>query len=100
VVCPDDGGGLAERKSRFGKMFYGCVNYPNCKFAAWDRPVPGPCPTCGATYLLSKASKRDGKYLACPNKECDFRQPLPDEPAPIAGEPGAPTVSTPPPATA
>ncbi len=94
VVCPDDGGGLAERKSRFGKMFYGCVNYPNCKFAAWDRPVPGPCPTCGATYLLSKASKRDGKYLACPNKECDYRQPLPDEPVPP--EPGAPAVPAPP----
>jgi len=42
VVCPDCGGGLAERKSRFGKSFFGCVNYPNCKFAAWDRPIPGP----------------------------------------------------------
>jgi len=74
VVCPEDGGGLAERKSRFGKSFFGCVNYPNCKFAAWDRPIPGPCPQCGKPYLLSKYSKRDGAYIACPDKECGYRR--------------------------
>ena len=93
VACPLDGGGLAERKSRFGKSFYGCVNYPACKFAAWDRPIPGPCPTCGALYLLSKYSKRDGAYTACPNKECDYRRATPEEVQP--GE-----VSLPPPPAA
>src|SRR5438046_1257043 len=53
VPCPDCGGGLAERRTRFGKSFFGCVNYPNCKFAAWDRPLPEPCPQCGKPYLLS-----------------------------------------------
>ncbi|HYY53553.1 MAG TPA: topoisomerase DNA-binding C4 zinc finger domain-containing protein, partial [Myxococcales bacterium] len=74
VVCPDCGGGLAERKSRFGKSFYGCVNYPNCKFAAWDRPIPGPCPQCAKPYLLQRYTKRDGAFIACPDKECGYRR--------------------------
>ncbi|MBS2023558.1 MAG: type I DNA topoisomerase [Deltaproteobacteria bacterium] len=74
VVCPQDGGGLAEKRSRFGRTFFSCVNYPNCKFAAWDRPVPGPCPKCASPYLLSKFSKRDGAFIACPNKECGYRR--------------------------
>jgi DNA topoisomerase-1 len=87
IVCPEDGGGLAERKSRFGKSFWGCVNYPNCKFAAWDRPIPEPCPKCGKPYLLSKYSKKEGPYIACADKECGYRREAPD--------PGAPTVTTP-----
>jgi DNA topoisomerase-1 len=90
IVCPDCGGGLAERKSRFGKSFFGCVNYPNCKFAAWDRPIPGPCPQCGKPYLLSKFSKRDGAYIACPDKECGYRREAP--------EPGSEPAATQPPA--
>jgi len=78
VVCPQDGGGLAERRTRFGKSFFGCVNYPNCKFAAWDRPIPGPCPQCGKPYLLSKYSKREGPYIACPDKECGYRREAPE----------------------
>jgi DNA topoisomerase I len=78
VVCPDCGGGLAERRTRFGKSFYGCVNYPNCKFAAWDRPIPGPCPQCGKPYLLSKYSKREGPYIACPDKQCGYRREAPE----------------------
>jgi len=87
VVCPEDGGGLAERKSRFGKSFFGCVNYPNCKFAAWDRPIPGPCPKCGKPYLLQKYTKRDGAFIACPDKECGYRREIP--------EPGAESVAPP-----
>jgi DNA topoisomerase-1 len=78
VVCPEDGGGLAERKSRFGKSFWGCVNYPNCKFVAWDRPLGEPCPQCGSKYLLSKYSKREGAFIACPNKECGYRREAPE----------------------
>ncbi len=79
VPCPDCGGGLAERKTRFGKSFFGCVKYPECKFAAWDKPIPGPCPKCGKAYLLSKYSKRDGAYIACPDKECGYRREAPAE---------------------
>ncbi|MFL5388173.1 MAG: type I DNA topoisomerase [Myxococcales bacterium] len=89
VPCPDCGGGLAERKTRFGKSFYGCVNYPNCKFAAWDRPIPGPCPQCGKPYLLAKYSKREGPYIACPDKECGYRREAP-EPGAAASTEGQP----------
>ena len=84
VVCPDCGGGLAERKSRFGKSFFGCVNYPKCKFAAWDRPLAEPCPKCGKPYLLAKYSRKEGPYIACPDKECGYRRESPAEMQPAA----------------
>lgn len=90
VSCPDCGGGLAERKSRFGKSFFGCVNYPNCKFAAWDRPIPGPCPQCAKPYLLQKYSKRDGAYIACADKECGYRRELPEPAEAASGEAARP----------
>ncbi len=89
VVCPDCGGGLAERKSRFGKSFFGCVNYPNCKFAAWDRPIPGPCPQCNKPYLLQKYSKREGPFIACPDKECGYRREAPEPGSETATPPAA-----------
>jgi len=82
IACPEDGGGLAERKKRFGKSFWGCVNYPNCKFASWDRPLPEKCPQCASQYLVSKYSKRDGAYIACPNKECGYRREAPEQAGP------------------
>ena len=45
VMCPKDGGELAARRSKKrGKVFYGCENYPNCDFVAWDKPVRGTLP--------------------------------------------------------
>jgi DNA topoisomerase I len=75
VACPDcKVGYLTERRSRFGKIFFGCHRYPDCKFAAWDRPLNEACPQCQSPYLLQKYSKRDGPYIACPNKECGYRR--------------------------
>ena len=90
IVCPKDGGGLGEKRTKRGKTFYGCVNYPKCDFVAWDKPVPTPCPQCGKqTYLLEKFSKAAGRYLACPDKECGYRLSLeqPEEAAAVAGTP-------------
>ncbi len=75
VTCPECKlGYLTERRSKRGKAFFGCNRYPECRFAAWDRPLPEACPTCKSPYLLQKYSKRDGPYIACPNKECDYRR--------------------------
>ncbi len=75
VTCPEcKVGYLTERRSKRGKVFFGCNKYPDCRFAAWDRPLPEACPTCKSPYLLQKYSKRDGPYIACPNKECDYRR--------------------------
>jgi DNA topoisomerase-1 len=74
VPCPEDGGKIVERRSRFGKVFYSCSNYPTCKFALWNKPVPRPCPQCGAAFLVEKYSKKTGPYIACNRKECGYRE--------------------------
>lgn len=76
VKCPRPGCGgyIAERRSKRGKVFYGCSNYPDCDFVSWDRPVSQKCPNCGASFLVEKASKDKGNYLACINKECGFTE--------------------------
>ncbi|EPX55528.1 DNA topoisomerase I [Cystobacter fuscus DSM 2262] len=92
VTCPDcKQGYLTERRSRFGKIFFGCNRYPDCKFAAWDRPLPEACPQCQSPYLVQKFSKRDGPFVACPNKECDYRRQItePEAIPPAANGPDA-----------
>jgi DNA topoisomerase-1 len=70
VKCPRDGGELAERVSRRGRVFYGCTNYPECDFTLWNKPVPEPCPACGAPFLVEKTTKRHGRQLRC--ETCDY----------------------------
>ncbi len=78
VTCPKECGGyISEKRSRRGKTFYGCSSYPKCDFVSWDRPRNEPCPTCGSAYLLDKYSKKTGPFVACPNKECDYRREAP-----------------------
>ena len=72
VICPKDGGDVVERKSRRGKVFYGCANYPECDFTLWNRPIAEPCPKCGAPFLTEKITKRHGRQLICANEECDY----------------------------
>jgi DNA topoisomerase-1 len=74
VPCPEDGGMLVERRSRFGKMFYSCANYPECKFATWYKPLPRACPQCNAPFLVEKYSKKTGPYIACLKKECGYKE--------------------------
>lgn len=82
VACPEDGGRIVERRSRFGKVFYSCSNYPDCKFALWNKPVPRQCPKCNAPFLVEKHSKKTGAYIACNNKECGYKE----EQTPEAGQ--------------
>ncbi|MSM41398.1 MAG: type I DNA topoisomerase [Geobacter sp.] len=74
VVCPEcKQGELTEKKSRYGKMFYSCNRYPECKFALWDPPVEQPCPKCGFPLLVKKVYKREGEFLKCPKEGCDYK---------------------------
>ena len=61
--CPQCGGELVERKSKKGRTFYGCSNYPKCNFATWNRPLAEPCPNCGG--LLTDAGKKGRVCLKC-----------------------------------
>ena len=72
VLCPKDGGDIVERKSRRGKVFFGCANYPDCDFTLWNRPVAEKCPDCGAPFLVEKITKRHGRQLICNNEECAY----------------------------
>jgi DNA topoisomerase-1 len=78
VACPEEGcgGEILERKSRRGKVFFGCSRFPKCQFATWDKPVAEQCPQCGAKILVEKTSKKQGTFLTCLNKDCGFRKNL------------------------
>jgi DNA topoisomerase-1 len=74
VVCPEcKEGELIEKKSRYGKMFYSCNRYPQCKFALRDLPLESPCPKCGFPLLVKKVYKRTGEFLKCPKEGCDYQ---------------------------
>lgn len=78
VPCPEKGcdGTIVEKRSKRGKIFYGCSKYPDCTFATWDKPVNESCPDCGSPYLLEKETKRDGKILKCPDRSCGFKKSI------------------------
>ncbi|HLV26529.1 MAG TPA: type I DNA topoisomerase [Gemmatimonadales bacterium] len=65
VMCPKDGGEITERRSKRGKPFYGCENYPDCDFVVWDRPVAEKCPECGNIGAAAKSTKARGEYRRC-----------------------------------
>jgi len=70
AICPKDGGKIVERKSRRGRTFYGCANYPACDFVSWDRVIPEPCPVCGA-YVTAKSKRGTLTFECSQNKEHD-----------------------------
>jgi DNA topoisomerase I len=77
IACPAcKEGELQEKKSRYGKIFYSCNRYPQCKFALWDLPVNEPCPKCAFPLQVEKVTKREGTYRKCPKEGCDYRLEL------------------------
>ncbi len=78
VKCPKCGeGDVIQRKSKYGKIFYGCSKYPDCDFVSWNEPVAKKCPDCGA-YLVKKITKKESK-LVCSNNSCSYSEPLETE---------------------
>jgi DNA topoisomerase-1 len=82
VKCPEKGcgGELVERRSKRGRLFYGCTRYPSCTFALWNKPVPRSCPECGAPFVVEHTTKKDGRHLKCFHKECSYKEPLEESP--------------------
>ncbi|RDY28791.1 type I DNA topoisomerase [Romboutsia weinsteinii] len=73
VKCPKCGeGDIILRKSKRGKAFYGCSNYPNCDFVAWNKPTGDMCDDCGS-YMVEKVTKSETKVV-CSNKDCKKEQ--------------------------
>ena len=75
MACPekDCDGEIVEKRSKRGKLFYGCNRYPDCSFASWDRPIARACPSCNNPYMVEKNTKREGTVYVCPNRECRHR---------------------------
>lgn len=66
VKCPDCADGeIVERRTKRGRLFYGCSNYPDCQFSTWRKPINEKCPKCGQLMVLNKE-----KHPICINKEC------------------------------
>lgn len=70
VACTCGKGELVERRTKRGRVFYGCSNYPECDFTLWDKPIPKKCPECGS-FLVEKRNKQ-GKIYQCVQKECGY----------------------------
>ena len=68
VDCPKCGKQIVLRKTKKGRKFYGCENYPECEFMSWQKPSNEKCPKCG-TILVEKGNK-----LVCMDEKCGFIQ--------------------------
>lgn len=76
VVCPVcHKGDVVLRRSKKGRVFYGCSDYPECSFVSWDKPTGEICPQCQNGFMVEKNTKK-GKVIICNNKECNFEQKI------------------------
>jgi DNA topoisomerase I len=76
VPCPKPGckGEILVKKSKRGKFFYGCSEYPNCDSVFWDKPVAEACPQCGKPFLLEKYNaKKEETTRYCSEEACDYK---------------------------
>lgn len=72
VNCAKCGSPLVMKKSKRGKVFYGCSGFPNCTYAAWDKPIAEPCPKCKKPFVLEKAAKKGNAYKYC--DDCHWKE--------------------------
>ncbi|MCA0754024.1 type I DNA topoisomerase [Paenibacillus sp. N4] len=76
VTCPKCAEGkIIERRSKKGRIFYGCDQYPGCDYVSWDKPTGKPCPQCDS--MLVEKRNRSGVKLLCPN--CSYSEEVPEE---------------------
>jgi DNA topoisomerase-1 len=69
VKCPKCGGEIIEKKTRRGKTFWGCSNWPKCDYASWKKPTGEKCPKCGSMLVEGNRGT-----IICSNKECDYKK--------------------------
>jgi DNA topoisomerase-1 len=83
VPCPKCGGAIVERRSKKGRTFYGCGNYPNCDFISWDPVALQRCPVCGS-YVVSKTRRGGTVRLECAaDRTHHVEAESPDEKEPV-----------------
>ena len=73
MKCPKCGeGDVIIRKTKRGKIFYGCSSYPKCDFVSWNKPTGELCPQCNSP--LAETDKKSKYKTACTNKECKYKK--------------------------
>ncbi len=93
VTCPKcHEGDIVERKSKRGRVFYGCERYPQCDFTVWDKPINEVCSVCGS-LMVEKTYKNGTVKKYCSNETCSTRPPKKTrkKAVPKADAPGAET---------
>ena len=75
VPCPLCGKDVVIRRSKKGRVYYGCENNPDCEFMSWQKPSKEKCPSC-QSYMVEKGNK-----LVCSNKQCGYVMMKPKEKA-------------------
>jgi len=75
ISCPEEGcsGEIIRKKTKKGRMFYGCSNYPKCSFVTWNKPINKRCPQCNSILVISN-NKKSGLYFKCSNSYCDYKE--------------------------
>ncbi len=74
VACPECRKGILKaRLNRYGKTFYGCENYPKCKFTLNADPMDVPCPHCGFAVSILKKQTETSQIYQCTNRHCQQR---------------------------
>ncbi len=74
VPCPNCQGEVVLRRSKKGRAFYGCSNYPDCQWVSWHKPTLEKCPVCGS-MLVEKRSKK-GMQRVCSKDGCEYKSSL------------------------
>lgn len=82
IPCPRSGcsGELVERRSKRGRIFYGCSAFPECSIVINRKPYARTCPKCGYKVMIKNGGK-NGKppSWVCPNRECRYREEIINE---------------------
>ncbi|WP_432665065.1 type I DNA topoisomerase [Wukongibacter baidiensis] len=77
VNCPRCDGDVVIRKTRKGRIFYGCSNFPKCNFMTWKQPINRKCPTCESILVIKNTKSK--KTIVCSNKECKYEEEMQTE---------------------
>lgn len=70
VTCHLCGGNIIRRRSKKGRLFYGCSNFPDCNFVSWDEPIEEKCPQCKGPMVKKKTKKKT--TIKCMNEDCGY----------------------------
>ena len=65
IQCPKDGGDIVARRTKKGRTFFGCSNYPDCDFAIWQKPIAVTCPSCEYPFMVIKGGNSDDPVYLC-----------------------------------